>query len=419
MSADELLMADRHLSSCAVCAQRLAAAPQLHDTVGRLQSELAVAESAPCAYFSFAQQADYVNGQLGAPEMARARMHLEQCAECCLALAELQAVRASLVPGLEYAPATQTVWANVRAWFEVPGARWAWRGLGTLATAALLVWLSTAIWRTREAARPMPTTPTPVSKPAPRSGAPELAPPHPSATPDVTGASIDGSVVALSDGGRQIALDATGKLRGLETLAPAAQAAVKEALATQQIKVATQVVRMPAATLELLGNRREGVDFWLLAPVGQVVQSTRPVLSWQALNGASSYYVSVYDANLRKVASSGALTVTEWTPETELERGRIYYWQVRALRDEQEFFAPAPSAPDAKFKILERSQLAEIEQAKTVHTSHLALGVLYARAGMLEEAGLEFKALAAANPRSPVARRLWQSFERQRRSLRP
>lgn len=419
MSADELLVTDRHLSTCAACAQRLAAAPQLRDTVVRLQSELAAVESEPCAYFSFAQKADYVNRQLSAPEMARAKMHLEQCAECCLALAELQAVRASLVPGRAFVPATQTGWASVRAWFAMPGARWAWRGLGTVAAAAVLVWMGAALWRVRETARPAQTTTTPASTPVPRSVAPGPVPPTPAATPGVTLQPDDGARVALLDGGRQVALDATGKLRGLEALAPAAQAAIKEALTTQQIKVSTQVVRMRAASLELLGKRGEAVEFSLLTPVGQVVPATRPVLKWQALSGAASYYVNVYDASLRKVASSGALTMTEWRPEAELERGRSYYWQVRALRDEQEFFAPAPSAPDAKFKILERSQLAEIEQAQTVHTSHLALGVLYARAGMLDEAGQEFKTLAAANPHSPVARRILQSFERQTRGLRP
>lgn len=416
MAADELLLTDRHLSTCADCGQHLVDASVLQRTVGRLRSELALAEGEPCTYFSFEQRAGYVNGQLSAAEMALAKSHLEQCAECCLAFAELQAVRLKLTPEVLSVPATQSAWERLRAWFEVPGAHWAWRGLGAVATAVLLVWLNTTVWRAREVTPPAPPTVPPGTLTPSRD---EVLPKTPNAKLDVAVSPETRPLVALQDAGRQIALDSTGSLLGLEGLSPSVQAAVKEVLTTQQVKVSPQVAQMRAATVELLGKQREAADFSLLSPFGQVVRSTRPVLKWQALSGASSYYVSVYAANLRKVAASGALTATEWTPEPELERGRTYYWQVRALKDEQEFFAPAPSAPDAKFKILERSQLAEIERASTAHPSHLTLGVLYARAGMLEEAGQEFKTLVAANPHSPVARRILQSFERQSRSGRP
>lgn len=419
MAADELLLADRHLSSCTACAQSLAALVELPGAVARVRRELAQAEGEPCAYFSYEQKADYVNGDLGASELALAKMHLAQCGECCLALAELQTVQQSLRPELVGMPAQRKTWESWRTWFAVPTTRWFWRGLGTVATAALLVWFSASNWRGREMPRPRQiSTLTPnTSNQRIAEGVPNA--PTPAVMPETPALSASGPKIVLQDAGQQVALDATNQLRGLEALSLPVQAAVKEALVTQQIKVSSQVIRMRAATVELLGKGRDATDFILLSPVGQVVPSTQPVLKWQALNGASSYFVSIYDANLRKVASSGALTVTEWQPALQLERGRSYYWQVRALRDEQEFFAPAPSAPDAKFKVLERAQFTEIEQTKTVRNSHLTLGVLYARAGMLEEAELELKALVAANPHSPVAQRILQSFEQQSRRVRP
>jgi hypothetical protein len=419
MAADELLLTDRHLSACTDCAQGLAALAELPGAVTRIQRELAQAEGEPCAYFSYEQKADYVNGHLGASELALAKVHLAQCGECCLGLAELQAVQQSLTPKLAGIPKRRKAWEGWRVLFEVPTTRWFWRGLGTVATAALLVWFGAPNWRGRETPQPAQLSAPPTSTPNQRNAEGRPNAPAPAATQEIPALSASGPKIVLQDAGQQVALDAANQLLGLEALSLPVQTAVKDALVTQQIKVSSQLIRMRAATVELLGKGREATDFILLSPVGQVVPSTQPILKWQALSGASSYFVSIYDANLRKVASSGALAVTEWKPALQLERGRSYYWQVRALRDEQEFFAPAPSAPDAKFKVLERAQFAEIEQTKTARNSHLALGVLYARAGMLEEAGLEFKALAAANPHSPVAKQILQNFERQNRSVRP
>lgn len=417
--ADELLLADRHLSTCADCAQRLAALTELSGTVKGIQLELAQAESESCSYFTFEQKTEYVNDKLSTADMALARQHLEHCSECCLAIAELQAVRQSLRPDWGIPPGTQKALSGVRAWFEVPVTRWVWRSLGTMAMASMLFWFASSNWRREQFNAPAQPALPAVAQPAQGSAVETSRSSTTMTMQAVNEVPVRGPRIALLDEGRQVVVDETGKLSGLEGHTPVVQAAVKQALMTQQVKVSTQMVRMRTDTVELLSKGRESADFMLLSPVGQVVQATQPILKWQALSGASSYFVNVYDANLRKVASSDALNVTEWKPASELERGASYYWQVRALRDEQEFFAPAPSAPDAKFKVLERLQLAEIEQTKTVHASHLALGVLYARAGLLEEARAEFKALVAANPRSPVAKRILQNFEHQYRNVIP
>ncbi len=44
--------------------------------------------------------------------------------------------------------------------------------------------------------------------------------------------------------------------------------------------------------------------------------------------------------------------------------------------------------------------------------SHLARGVIYAQAGLLDEAGTEFEALVQDNPRSQLARRLLNSVKK-------
>ncbi len=62
-----------------------------------------------------------------------------------------------------------------------------------------------------------------------------------------------------------------------------------------------------------------------------------------------------------------------------------------------------PPAPEAKFKVLDAPIARKLEAAKTsVGNSHLALGILYAEAGLFKEAEQEFAALKVDNPESPV-----------------
>jgi hypothetical protein len=83
------------------------------------------------------------------------------------------------------------------------------------------------------------------------------------------------------------------------------------------------------------------------------------------------------------------------------------------LADGEELISPRTPAPRAKFRVLEVSADEELRRLEaSVPESHLARGVLYARAGLVEEAEAEFRKLAALNPRSPVARKLLRSVRR-------
>jgi hypothetical protein len=150
-----------------------------------------------------------------------------------------------------------------------------------------------------------------------------------------------------------------------------------------------------------------------LNPVGKVVFTDRPTLRWGRLDGASSYVVNVYDRNYTKVAVSQPQSSTQWTVNLPLERGRIYTWSVTAIKNGEEIISPVTPAPEAKFIILDETKAAELDRAKQSDAgSHLTLGTLYARAGLLDEAEREFKALLNDNPKSAVARRLLRSVQR-------
>jgi len=178
-------------------------------------------------------------------------------------------------------------------------------------------------------------------------------------------------------------------------------------------------VKTPPALAKVLGQPQTlmgsgGVrePYPLLSPVGTVVASDRPAFRWRAVEGATSYIVSLYDLKMNKVAESQPLRDAEWVADVSLKHGAVYSWQVRAMKDGAEVRLPPPEAPNAKFKVLEQSKLQAIEQAKQSHgDSHLVMGTLYAEAGLLDDAEREFETLARSNPRSQVAARLLRSLK--------
>ena len=119
----------------------------------------------------------------------------------------------------------------------------------------------------------------------------------------------------------------------------------------------------------------------------------------------------MFDLDLEPVASSGAITATEWTPASALRRGRTYLWQVQATTAAGSETVPSPPAPEARFHVASASAVTTVEPAVTTG-SDLAAGVALAEAGFLEEAAQRFDALAAANPGSREAQRLRAALAR-------
>jgi hypothetical protein len=90
---------------------------------------------------------------------------------------------------------------------------------------------------------------------------------------------------------------------------------------------------------------------------------------------------------------------------------------VTATADGKEILSPTAAAPEAKFAVLGQDEAEELERARlSVPDSHLTLGVLYARAGLLDEAEREFRLLVEANPKSPAASKLLRSLRELRRA---
>ena len=341
-------------------------------------------------------------GTLAANEMAQVVSHIEQCADCAEEYRLVAAVKdwsteaAATHPAAFPTQSTATV-KKERWWQKFSLQNWqvpafALAGLALL----LLAWF---MWRSispKELQREIANAP---STPAPTIPATTLA--TPSATPEAP------LIAQLQDGPRLVTLHQQGKLTGVDNLSPAQQQIVKEALTTQRIERSAMLAGLNRNGSALMSGSEEEKKFAVTAPVGKVELSDRPTFRWAALPNATGYVVEVYDEQFNLITSSPSLTTTAWTMPQSLKRGALYAWQVKANKDGQEITSPRPPAPQAKFRVLTQAKANELAQVRrSVGTSHLTLGLLYAEAGLLDEAEAEFRALQQANPNSPIARRL-------------
>ena len=219
----------------------------------------------------------------------------------------------------------------------------------------------------------------------------------------------------LRDIAGRITLERDGHVAGLGPLSPPEERRVRTALATGRIEVPAHLGGLLGGPGSLRGPV-EGTDLDPLEPLGTVVESDRPTFRWRPLTGARGYVVAVYDSRLDKVAESPTLTTTEWQPALSLRRGLAYSWQITAKGDGHERTAPAPPAPEARFKVLEQEQVGALDRARRrVPRSHLLLGTQYAAAGLLDDAERELRALVSVDPGSRLARELLESLRSVRR----
>lgn len=417
ISPAELIVLDRHVAACARCRSTLNLTPP--ETQIRALAEELNSES---EHISYEQLAAYVDGEMEPVEQEATESHLAVCSDCELLLSDLHLfkneVKAEL--GKEYLPPTERVaprrrssfYESLSALFVFNSRAWAAAlGVVALLTVGLIIWLASRSNQSRVA------QPEVVQSGAPP--APEASPQvngNPAATPEPQPEATPHILLALKDGSKEVTLDERGTLTGLEDLPPAYRQMIKTALSTQRVSDASALAGLRGKTGTLRGDAGDSSGFGPLNPLGIVTLTTRPAFSWTRLEGATHYSVSIYDANSNPVASSPKLSGTSWTVQSALKRGQIYSWQVTAIKEGEEIKAPVPPAAEARFKVLDEGRASELNSARrSFPSSHLTLGLLYAQAGLLDEAEREFLLLLRANPQSKVAQNLLQSVRAQRR----
>jgi anti-sigma factor RsiW len=418
LAPDAFLVVHGHVSECARCAARCYEPGQARADHKTLLSALTVNGGERPFHLTGELMSGYAADELDEIDLEAAATHLEVCAECAASIARLRAAREVSAPERAFASSTPVASAAParagRRWQLRPVHPRLVRPLQLAAAVLVLAVLLGAAWllfRSRNAQTPQlagqETPPAQANEtPLPANNVPAAPSPQPEPTREQQPAQV---LVALNDSGRQVTLDAQGNLAGLEQLPEELRAQVKSALVTQRLSrpPALDDLNSEAGVLRG-GGEGSGPSFQLLAPLDVVIESDRPTFRWRPLAGAESYNVTVTDDSLNEVAASGPLTATDWRVSRPLARGRVYSWQVTARkRDGQAVTSPVLPAPPAKFQVLAQKRLRELRDARKLYPdSHLTLGVLYAQAGLLDDAAREFQALARVNPRAEVARKL-------------
>ena len=399
MSGAELLAFDAHMSECDPCADKMAD----HSSAAVISSDILIGDAGIDEHLRYEQFEQYVDGELDAVDMEIVEVHRGVCDFCSDQINELVRLRATLEIGNDSSqssavptPPYFTFWERLRAGWYLKIAAPAF-GIVLLGAVLWFAWLSPNMSRIEVAE---------VRDPTPGRGNSNIA--EINLEPDGQTNSnqiLSQSVTSLSDGGSRIEMDAAGKITGLN--ASQFENRVKSALSTQNIEISPAAKELRSQSGVLMGDASPGVSFPLTTPVGKVIQTDRPQFRWRELKDAESYVVTIFDSNFNKVAESPSLRQAAWTTGTPLKRGAVYQWQVTAIKDGQEIKSPVRPAPDARFKVLDVAAANDIAAAKRQSgNSHLLLGILYANAGLIDDAERELQALVQKNPSSDVARRL-------------
>jgi hypothetical protein len=386
LPAAELLAASDHLDACEVCRTRVEAGVNIDEAFFALRDEAFAENGNPIEHLTSEQTAEYVDRNLSGDELQFVTDHVSGCEQCAFAVADLRAFRNEIAPSLDREYGSGQVTPVVReSWRQRFASLFRVSPVPAFGAAALAILLLSLIawivWRTpKEEKQEVVVVPSPSLQPSPSVVPPVELQPEPAPV-----------VAQLNDG----------------PVPAAYQELVKKALTTQRIERSSQLQGLTRPSSSLMGTNEPGREFSVLAPAGVVLMSDRPSFRWSRFEGASGYVVEVYDDQFKLVISSAEVTTVSWTATQSLARGKLYSWQVKAVKEGQEVTVPRPPAPQAKFRVIDQGRMNEISRARRAYgSSHLTLALLYAEAGLVSEAEQELRMLQKANPQSEIVRKL-------------
>lgn len=416
----ELLPVSDHLGACETCRRHIQAANDADARFLTIRSEVFDGEpedALATTHLTEAQMADYVDGQRSRDTLQTLEDHLGTCEYCALTVADLRAFRNEVAPTLdrEYYPEAVPVAAPQESrWRRTVASLALLRAFPTpvFGTALALLFLVAIGWLVlrRQAERNPQTEIAAVPTPALQPSAPVEPEPTPAQMEPAS------AVAQLKDGAGVLSLDQQGKLSGAEDQPPAYQNLIRKAFTNGRLERSAQLEGLTRPGSLLMSEDNVASGFGVIEPAGTVLLSNQPTLRWSTLAGASAYTVEVYDADFNLVVASPPLTRQAWSLPQALPRGRVYSWQVKAMKDGQEITSPRPPAPQAKFRVLDQARANELTKARRAYPSaHLTLALLYADAGLLKDAEQELRAVQKANPDSELARKLLRQVQSLRR----
>lgn len=406
-----------HLAACDPCLRRVIDTAHVDVAYSSLKESLILRPEEEPFHLSREELKRYAQGQADQADRTIFESHLDDCLDCSRLAEDLSLVAPAVATGEaigEPRPATTSLWPRfLGSWRRSPSLRPVYLGgIALVIVSATLLILS--IRSRYSSGGAQVSAPQAASSDTRDQNQPGTTPPgaQPGAQPgdeivSDTPERPKEIVVSLVDGSLEVTLDKQGKLSGLDGMSKPIQSAVQHALSTKEIEKPRVLDQLESQRIILLGEPSDSTPIALLAPIGVVSLYDRPTFRWQPLTGATNYRISIYDSNFNRVVQSSPQATNTWRAPAPLKRGSTYFWEISGLKDGQEITSPVAPAPRAQFRIVDAKTAGEINQvSRTRPDSRLVLGILYARAGLLDDAEREFQLLVNANPSSEVAGRL-------------
>jgi hypothetical protein len=435
MPRAELLASDDHLTACDQCTERLRSAAESSSALDSIEASLFNRVEGNIEHLSFEQMANLVDGELTEPDREVFDAHLAHCRQCRVEVRDLLQDKASIsARNNDYALVSSQILESrpiasphsspnkhlgvrekLSLMWRATGFRWAIQVAAAAVIVLLAVWWVNLRLGNRLASLQSRITGLEQENQGlegRKKEAQRLQDELEAARKENESLKQGQLIASLNDSGSNVSLDRDGHLIGLDFLSPSVQADVKTALASGQVKLPVALASLRGESGTLLGGPEAKTPYGLVEPVAMVVRSNRPRFHWNAVPGAASYELTVYGDGFKEVATSGPLSATKWISTAPLQRGLVYTWQVVTAVDGRQVVLPPAAAPRARFRVLDEPAVGNLERLeRATEKSHLALGVAYARNGLLNDARREFQALVDANPDSTLAKNLLHSVD--------
>ncbi len=392
---DELVAMSRHLALCPECRQQLDAG-KVSSGAASLVNDLQAPARADDLHLKYEQLEGYVDELLPQADRQQVSKHLETCDNCAREVKELTSLRENLfsypqvTPVASRAPVPRggTFFQTFAALFALR--RWQFVGAAAvLVLAGLIGWL---LWQTGKQ--------------------PQLANLNKNAqtkAPDDSSPQSNTALVNSPDEAQREPVKEDPAKSVYDSI-------VATAIARQTLTATPDLKDLNGKPVTLLGENDSAQKFDLLSPRGTVVLSSRPTLRWRALAGAASYKVYLLNAKFDVVQNSGLLRSTSWTVARPLDHGQTYIWQVVASKEGKEITSPVAPAKEARFRVLDsKSEQAVQRFVQDNHDNHLALGIVYAHHGLLDEAARELSLAEKSKQSSELARMFLRDVRAMRR----
>ena len=354
-----------------------------------LDSRVVLFDSEECLredHLDFDQISEYIDGNLDAEEREVIEAHVSVCRACGEDLNSLRVFRIETEPAMKkryYESRLLSKLANIGVAQGIP------HPAGAIGALAAMLIIAAAVWFLVSQNKPeppivihppeRPVTPGPEDDPGKKAD-------------ERTAESLSGEYsVALMDGGRRVGLDTEGRLIGFGRIPEGLESEVERAPGGRALRLNPELEDLKELDGAVRGAEGEPEPLRLAGPLGTLVREVRPRLRWTGQEGATLYVATIVDDRFNPVAESAPLAALEWRPEVELERGRVYQWQVTAFKGDERIESRLRQI--GLFKVIGAGELDSVLQGEAGVDSALVRAVLYAKAGLLEDAERELRKL--------------------------